>query len=168
MYIIDSRPISYIIIIYDNVYVWAGVFRYIMPYNWNIHKCNTHIMTLSSDGSIKTLVELWRFNRTWRNTFRENIFKSKNVCNAAMYHQNKFQVCISKNNERRAKKPSLTIYLNILNADRQTDRHLREGWNIDIWSIWKDFRQEKIFLKHDLYDQTWQTHNAHCSERTWA
>ena len=124
------------------------------------------IMTLSSDWRLKTLVELWRFNRTWRNTFRENIFKSKNVCNAAMYHQNKFQVCISKNNERRAKKPSLTIYLNILNADRQTDRHLREGWNIDIWSIWKDFRQEKFFLKHDLYDQTWQTHNTHGSQRS--
>ena len=41
-----------------------------------------------------------------------------------MYHQNKFQVCISKNNERRAKNPSLTIYLNMRGGqtDKQTDK----------------------------------------------
>ena len=81
-------------------------------------------MTLSSDGRLKTLVELWRLNRTWRNTLREYIFLSKNVRNVAMYHQNKFQVCISKNNECRAKKRRLTIYLNMRSEqrDRQTDR----------------------------------------------
>ena len=122
--------------------------------------------------NLKTLVELWRLNRTWRNTLREYILISKNVRNVAMFHQNKFQVCISKNNECRAKKRRLTIYLNMRSeqrdrqTDRQTDRHVREGWNIDIWSILNDIRTGKIFLKHDLYDQTWQKHNAHGSQRS--
>ena len=125
---------------------------------------------------LKTLVELWRLNRTWRNTLREYIFLSKNVRIVAMYHQNKFQVCISKNNECRAKKRRLTFYLNMRSEQthrhtdtqthRHTDRHVREGWNIDIWSIWNDIRTGKIFLKHDLYDQTWQKHNAHGSQRS--
>ena len=43
-----------------------------------------------------TWVELWRFNRTWRNTLREYITISKSVLNVAMNHHVKFQVCISK------------------------------------------------------------------------
>ena len=43
------------------------------------------------------MVELWRFNRTWRSTLREYIIISKIVQNVAMDHHVKFQVCISKN-----------------------------------------------------------------------
>ena len=43
------------------------------------------------------MVELWRFNWTWRNTLREYIIKSKSVENVAMNHDVKYQVCISKN-----------------------------------------------------------------------